>query len=194
LSSASSGIALKATASDQPTTGSLPKPIGNVPAKKSAIPPKKPKQSKQSKQPEVPKVAKQQVPSFMQTTTAATAKAREPPFAAIRPSTRASSKAAGLKPQTPKPVTLKPATIKPQTPVGKNIKGVTAQEKASTGSRRKADEAKISPNTTDPKKQKMPTADGKASPTAKPASHVAHKAAAGKKGKGKGKGAKGNNK
>jgi hypothetical protein len=75
---------------------------------------------------------------------------------AVRPSTRASSRAVGLKPQTPKPATLKPATLEPQTPVGKNIQ----QEKASTGSRRKADEAKISPNTTDPKKQKMLKADG----------------------------------
>jgi hypothetical protein len=171
-------------ASHQPTTGSLPKPISKVPAKKSAIPPKQPKQPDQPKVPKVlkePKEPKQQVPSFMQTTTAATAKARSPPFAAVRPSTRTSSRAAGLKPRTPKP-----ATLKPETPVGKNIQGVTTQEKASTGSRRKADEAKISPNTTDPKKQKMLTADGKASPTAKPASHVAHKAAAEKKGKGKG--------
>jgi hypothetical protein len=173
-------------ASHQPTTGSLPKPISKVPAKKSAIPPKQSKQPDQPKVPKALKVPKQQVPSFMQTTTAATAKARSPPFAAVRPSTRASSRATGLKPQTPKPATLKPATLKPQTPVGKNIQGVTTQEKASTVSRRKADEAKIRPNTTDPKKQKMLTADGKASPTAKPASHVGHKAAAEKKGKGKG--------
>jgi hypothetical protein len=65
----------------------------------------------------------------MQTTTAAAAKARSPPFAAVRPSTRASSRAVGLKPQTTKPATLKPATLEPQTPVGKNIQ----QEKASTG-------------------------------------------------------------
>jgi hypothetical protein len=187
LSSASSGLFPKVpalNASHQPTTGSLPKPISKVPAKKSAIPPKQPKHPDQPKVPKAlkePKEPKQQVPSFMQTTTAATAKARSPPFAAVRPSTRTSSRAAGLKPRTPKP-----ATLKPQTPVGKNIQGVTTQEKASTGSRRKADEAKISPNTTDPKKQKMLTADGKASPTAKPASHVAHKAAAEKKGKGKG--------
>ena len=153
LSSASSGLFPKVpalNASHQSTTGSLPKPISKVPAKKSAIPPQQPKQPDQPKVPKAlkePKVPKQQVPSFMQTTTAATAKARSPPFAAVRPSTRTSSRAAGLKPRTPKP-----ATLKPQTPVGKNIQGVTTQEKASTGSRRKADEAKISPNTTDPKK------------------------------------------